>query len=122
MEKVLLNLLKLQNQLRILHWQTDSFSQHNAFGTAYSDLDGLLDSLVEVHQGKYGKIKLSSNAKLELSNIDDVKPEKVLKEATEYLSTVVSKEFDGEKDTDCLNIRDEMLAVLNKLKYLLTLK
>ena len=122
MEKILLNLLKLQNQLRIFHWQTDSYSQHNAFGTAYSDLDVLLDSLVEVYQGKYGKIKMSSGSKLEISNSDDVKPEKILKEATEYLSTALNEEFDQEKDTDCLNIRDEMLAVLNKLKYLLTLK
>ena len=122
MEKILLNLLKLQNQLRILHWQTDSFSQHKAFGKAYSDLDELLDSLVEVHQGKYGNIKLSSGSKIELLNFNEVKPEKILKEATEYLSSSFIEEVDPEKDTDSLNIRDEMLSVLNKLKYLLTLK
>jgi hypothetical protein len=31
-------------------------------------------------------------------------------------------EFDANKDSDLLNIRDEMKSVLNQLKYLLTLK
>jgi hypothetical protein len=30
--------------------------------------------------------------------------------------------LDAKKDTDLLNIRDEMLADVNKTKYLLTLK
>ena len=39
------NLLTIQNQMRVFHWQTQkkpgSFAQHQAFGTAYEDLDPL---------------------------------------------------------------------------------
>jgi hypothetical protein len=34
----------------------------------------------------------------------------------------LTDKLDSKKDTDLLNIRDEMLAAVNKIKYLLTLK
>ena len=122
MEKIILNLVKLQNQLRINHWQTESFAQHKAFGKAYDGLGDLIDSLVEVHQGKYGKIMYSSPVGIELSNINDLDIDSVLVEVTDYLSSEFDKEINPEKDTDCQNIRDSILEELNRLKYLLTLK
>lgn len=122
MEKIILNLVKLQNQLRINHWQTDSFAQHKAFGKTYDGLGDLIDSLVEVHQGKYGKITYSSPVGIELSNINDLDIDSVLVEVTDYLSSEFDKEINPQKDTDCLNIRDSILQELNQLKYLLTLK
>ena len=123
MEKIILNLIKLQNQIRINHWQTDSYAQHKAFGSAYDALDDLLDSLVETYQGKYGKITLSEEKTgIELTNIDNLDFQSVLSEVTDYLSETFAQEIDETKDTDCLNIRDEILQELNKLKYLLTLK
>jgi hypothetical protein len=40
---------------------------------------------------------------------------------TEFLVSF-SDQLDSRYDTDLLNIRDEMLALINKSKYLLTLK
>lgn len=121
MDNVILNLLKLQLQLRILHWQTDKFSEHKAFGKAYEDLDGLIDELVEVHQGKYGIITYEA-PNIEFVNYGELLVEEALKEVTDYLSVEFNTLHDSEKDTDCMNIRDSILAVVNKLKYLLTLK
>ena len=122
MESTILNLVKFQNQLRILHWQTDSFAKHKAFGKTYEDLDGLIDSLVEVYSGKYQKLSLSPGTSIELLNTDSLDVDNVLNEVTEYLSTSAVEELNPEKDTDLLNVRDEILAVVNRLKYLLTLK
>ncbi len=122
MEKIILNLIKLQNQLRINHWQTESFAQHEAFGKAYEILGNLLDNLVEVHQGKYGKISYPSPTSVELVNMSDLDINSVLVEVTDYLSSEFNKEVNPQKDTDCLNIRDSILQELNQLKYLLTLK
>jgi hypothetical protein len=121
-ESTILNLVKFQNQLRILHWQTDSFAKHKAFGKTYEDLDALIDSLVEVYSGKYQKLSLSPNTSIELLNTDSLDIDNVLNEVTEYLSTSAVEELNPEKDTDLLNVRDEILAVVNRLKYLLTLK
>jgi DNA-binding ferritin-like protein len=122
MEQIILNLIKLQNQLRINHWQTESYAQHVAFGEAYNALDALLDQLVETHQGKHGKISFDSESSVELTNLEELSMQDILTQVTDYLSTEFDSVIEPERDTDCLNIRDEILQSLNKLKYLLTLK
>jgi hypothetical protein len=122
MEKPVINLLKLQNQLRIMHWQTESFAEHKTFGKAYETLDGLIDELVEVYQGKHGRIKYSSPIDLGLVNIDEISVMDVLDEFCEYLTVTFTAIVDPTKDTDLLNIRDTILGEINKVKYLLTLK
>lgn len=121
MDKVVLNILKLQNQLKVLHWQTESYAEHKAFEQTYNDLTDLLDQLVEVHQGKYGRISFS-NASLNLFDQDEIDINSILEEVVEYLQEPFNEMHDPIKDTDCLNIRDEIVASLNKLRYLLTLK
>ena len=122
MDRVILNLLKLQIQLRILHWQTNSYAQHKAYGKTYESLDVLLDNLVETYQGKRGIIKYGMPAVIEVTNIESISIMDVLGEVTDYLSSEFNNHVDAAKDTDCLNIRDEILATLNSLKYLLTLQ
>jgi DNA-binding ferritin-like protein len=122
MESTILNLIKFQNQLRILHWQTDSYAKHKAFGKTYEELDESIDSLVEVYSGKYQKLTLKPGSSIELLNTEDIDVEAVLEEVCEYLSTTAVQELNPEKDTELLNIRDEILALVNRLRYLLTLK
>lgn len=121
MDKLILNLLKLQILFKIAHWQTESYAQHNAFDKVYESLDSLIDRLVETHQGKYGRILFDTSSNIELVNFADIKIEEVLKEATDYIVNTFNETHDSDKDSDCLNIRDEILSELNKLKYLLTL-
>jgi len=70
--------------------------------------------------GKYGKVKAKITYSIELDNFGESYNEYI----DNYISylTGINSELDPAKDTDLLNIRDEMLAVLNRLKYLLTLK
>ena len=114
-------LLKLQSQLRIFHWQTESYAQHNAFGQTYEALDDLIDTFIEVFSGKYGKIKSNEGFSLTLENLSD-NPIEFIDNNISYLLSELPSKLDKEKDTDLLNIKDEMLACLNKLKYLLSLK
>lgn len=122
MDKIILNLLKLITQFRVFHWQTESHAQHVAFGETYEKISDLVDELVEVHQGKHGRITYEGAPSIELSNLNELDPQSILTEVTDYLSREFVSAIDPKKDTDCLNIRDEILASLNKLKYLLTLK
>lgn len=46
--------INLQNQIRIFHWQTKSYSEHKALGSLYEGLDPLIDEFVEVYFGKNG--------------------------------------------------------------------
>lgn len=119
------NLLTLQNQIRVFHWQTQykvgSFAQHSAFGTAYEELDERIDDFIEVYQGKNGAIMASKGSfNLTLHNLSD-DAESCIDEFIEYLVEYVPQGL-KETDTDLLNIRDEMLSILNQTKYRLHLK
>ena len=72
--------------------------------------------------GKYGRFSLSENEKtIKLDNLTEL-------DLTAFLKTVkseligMSNDLSKDKDTDLLNLRDEMLGLFNKLSYLLTLE
>ena len=118
MHEIATKLVEVHNQLRFFHWQTTSYARHQAYGGAYEALDGLIDNFVEVLMGKYGRVPAlpmkvyNRNEKDCMTFIDETLTVLL------GLSTVLSPQA----DTDLLNIRDEMVAEFNKLKYLLTLK
>jgi hypothetical protein len=119
------NLLTLQNQMRVFHWQTQhkngSFAQHEAFGTAYEDLDAHIDDFIEIYQGKNGAIMASGGSfNIALHNLSD-NAEECIDEYITYLVEYIPQGLE-ETDTDLLNIRDEMLGILNQTKYRLRMK
>jgi hypothetical protein len=118
--KYIKNLLTILNQLKVYHWQTTSYAQHQALGGAYDALNDLIDRFIEVYMGKYGRIEAKGGStQIDLFNIETMGVDNFVDNAVDYL---VGIEIPNEKnDSDLMNIRDEMLAELNKLKYLLTL-
>jgi len=120
MNNLVNGLLHIQQQLRILHWQTRSYARHKAYGKTYDTLGDLIDTFMEVHMGKYGRFELEEKT-IAIDNLDEMKISEFLDQSVEFLVSFTEK-LNSEKDTDLLNIRDEMLASINKLKYLLTLK
>jgi hypothetical protein len=119
-ETILTSLLTYQNQLRIFHWQTKSYSQHKSFGNAYEMLDDKIDSFLETFFGKYGRIVAASVFGIELDNYTA----ESFAEYNDDFITFLSDELPGylaEGDSDLLNIRDDILGAVNRLKYLLTL-
>jgi hypothetical protein len=110
--------IQLQQQFRTLHWETKSYARHKAYGDIYGTLDDLVDTFMETHMGKYGRPKFDT-INIELQAMKNIKINDFINDAIDFLNGLSEKLSD--KDTDLLNIRDEMLAELNKLKYLLTL-
>ena len=114
--------LGLQCQFKIMHWQTKGYARHQAFGNIYDALDDLVDKYVEVSMGKFGRFTIDeSNRNIEIYNLLDIDIVKFIQKIKEILIGL-STELSPENDTDLLNIRDEMLAEVNKLAYLLTLE
>jgi len=112
-------LLRIQNQLRIFHWQTDSFSEHKAFGKAYEHLDGLVDNFVEAYFGKYGKVIAKLNYNIVLQNYEN-NASVFIDDSIDVLRGLYSEM--NENDSELKNILDEIIAEFDVLKYLLTLK
>jgi hypothetical protein len=117
-------MLTLQNQLKVFHWQTQkkvgSYAQHVAFGTAYDELGEKIDDFIEIYQGKKGVLLGKDGFVIKLKNLSD-NPESVIDSYVSYLTENIPQALE-ESDTDLLNLRDEMLAILNQTKYRLHMK
>ena len=118
---LLIKFISLQEQFRILHWQTKSYARHNAFGGIYSDLDDLIDEFMEVYMGKYGRVEFEGEGTIILKNTKDLELNSFIKENIEFLKSL-SDELNPSNDSDLLNVRDEIMGKINKLRYLLSLK
>lgn len=118
--EVVAGLQELFNQVKYFHWQTKSLAQHEALGDAFDDMEDLIDDFVEIAMGKYGRPS-TKNQKLEMFDLEDVDIMDWTSGVVDYLISF-DDVLDDVEDTDLLNIRDEMMAVFNKVKYLLTLK
>ena len=107
-------LLGFVTQIHIYHWQTMKYSDHMALGGLYDGIHDLADTFMEVYMGKYER----SETGVSSAHLVDYNPVNALEKINEFEQFLVSFDL---PDTDLLNIRDEMLALVHKTKYLLTL-
>ena len=114
--------LQLRNQIKLYHWQTRVYSRHIATDKTLENLDTAIDTYVEVYIGKYGRPKVSGkNASITLHNLSEAGATRLIIAAVKYLQGPLTKTLKP-TDTDLMNIRDEIVADLNQLLYLFTLK
>jgi len=111
------SLMQAQQSIRMHHWLTTSHAEHGALGEAYGGLDALIDTFVETMIGAKSRSVLSGINSLQLTVEGDCM--KVIDELESMLKNKIEQDI-GE-ESDLLNIRDEMLALVRKTKYLLTL-
>jgi hypothetical protein len=71
--------------------------------------------------GKYGRPEFEPEFALMFQDISSLSIQNFMDGITEFFVSF-SDQLDTRYDTDLLNIRDEMLALINKSKYLITLK
>lgn len=112
----------LQNQIRVYHWQTNSYARHKATDSLLGKLDDNVDKFMEVYQGKYGKLKIGNGSPIETASghLTDDQAVLYLKEAIKFLSSLEIEGILAPKDTDLLNIRDEIVGDINQTLYLFT--
>ena len=119
--EIIVNLLAAQNQMKIFHWQTDSYAQHKAFDKVYKNLSNLIDDFVEVCMGKHGRPDFGGEFNIPLFDFKSINVNDYITSVIEFLLSL-NAVYQPELDSDILNIRDEILAEFDRLKYLLTLK
>ncbi len=112
-------LLEANVKLRMLHWNTTSFSAHSALGKAYEGLNGHIDDFIETYIGARGRDLLMTVSSLSVSAEED--PSAVLDSLEGLLKNDIQADL-GEGETALLNMRDEMLGLVQHTKYLLTLQ
>lgn len=128
-QTILLTMLTIINQVKLYHWQTLNYSRHIATGQLYDELNILVDKFIETLNGRMiielnnpsFRIILNNVDNINLKNYNDENAHLLLKNIKEYFE---SSELNIiiQKSSDLENIRDEMLAIVNKTIYLFSLK
>lgn len=113
-------MMTLRDQVKVYHWQTESYARHKATDDLAGSLDESIDKFVEVYMGKYGRPKFTaSSGVIRVRNFHDKSAPGLLKDAIDWLTHKLPKHLKP-TDTDLLNIRDEIVGELNKTLYLFT--
>ena len=117
------NFIEMLNTIKLYHWNTHSYAQHKASDELYEKLSDHVDKFVEILLGKDATriSRVSFSFKMHPRTHMDTKMCKTfIYHYREYLIQM-DKCFDAKKDSDILNIRDEILGDLNQFLYLLSL-
>lgn len=109
-------IVEFQVQVKAMHWATESFAQHKATCDTHEALDAALDALVESYQGYVGRIRIGGQ--YTILNYEDINLESWLQSAMDHVEGMRGMV----KQSDILNLLDEILAIISKFKYLLSLK
>lgn len=109
-------LQSMQVQLQTFHWQTTSYAQHIAFGDAYTALQPLVDSFMESYIGITDKRPKAES--IQLVDLQEGNPKSW---CTKKIGALRKIRDAMERYPELVNICDEIIALLSKLSYLLTL-
>ena len=108
------------NALKFFHWQTKIYAKHIALGDLFGDITDLVDEFTETAMGKYGRVDVEGLS-YDFVNISDKNVITAIDDMIEKAINLTDV-VDARKDTDLLNLRDELMGKCNRTKYLLTLK
>jgi DNA-binding ferritin-like protein len=110
-------LLHSQTQTHIFHLRVTgpgAYAAHKALQKYYEGIDGLVDGLVEMYQGKYGLVEFGA-----ISKIDN---DASLPSVIEYISkladaVMVLRQGDTLQDSFIQNEIDNVLSLIYSTKY-----
>jgi len=117
--KIVLFFFEIQMNLKMYHWNTTQYSNHKATDKLLDKLSDLIDSFIEKYIGGHARPVMKSGSNVLIQNMTKTKYVKLLKTAQEYLRGDLEKVIS--KNTELLNIRDEMLGELDQALYFSTL-
>lgn len=99
-----------RDTMHIAHLQTTSFAEHKALGAYYDDILDLTDKFSEAYFGRFKRVEI-------------VIPEAKISDSMSHLKELQSI-VDTERNnypSEIQNIMDEILSLIDKTLYLLTL-
>ena len=126
-KKIVSTFLHMLNTIKLYHWSTTHYSTHKATDQLYSDLSSKIDTFIETMFGKENTHSRSVVLQMHSIKLNSIKTNVDFKKETErYKSFLINltnnKMFNIQKNTDLINMRDDILGSLNQFLYLLTLK
>jgi hypothetical protein len=112
--------LELINMVKLYHWKTKSYAQHQATDELHSNLNKHTDEFVEVLIGKHSSRIRMVSKKMDLIDSETQKDFKMRIYSYRDFLMDMNNYFDEKKDSDLLTIRDEILIDINRFLYLIS--
>lgn len=119
--QVAVKVLHILSQIQIFHWQVDKLGDHKTFDDFSNDFKENADKLVEVIQGKYGRVLLDDDTQIPIRNIKELDPYQYADNCIDLFKIFQTNLF-SDDDSEILSLLDESIAQLQQLKYLLSFK
>ena len=118
--KIVVVFMEMLNMIKLYHWKTRSFAQHKATDELYAKLNENIDSFVEILLGKDESRLYLPNQRINLFDYQDIDGFK--SHIYKYRAYLISLNdvLSNKRDSDLLNVRDELLGNINQFLYLLT--
>ena len=112
---------EILTSIKLYHWKTKSYSQHEATDDLHEKLSDQVDRFVEVLIGKSSKRIHMVEEKMRLYDFNT--KTKFKDKIFEFRQFLIDLDdiFYQKKDSDLLTIRDDMLESVNQFLYLFTL-
>lgn len=120
MDVIVPTLMEFRDQMKLYHWKTKSYARHKASCKFLELFDEKIDRIVETLMGARDK-RVYDAFDLKFENYDDKNIIEYVKNFRDFLQKEFVKLVE-KKDTDIINIRDEILGDVNRMLYLFTLK
>lgn len=120
---IILFFMDMLTTVKLYHWKTMNYATHKATDELYDDLNKYVDEFVEVLLGYKGGVRAKlPRTQVTLHDCNSI--EEFRKKIDGYKNVLIgfTSRFDGKKNSDLLNIRDEILATLNKSLYVMSFK
>jgi hypothetical protein len=115
-----LSVLQVQAQNKLLHWGTLSYAQHKTFDDFKGDFADLSDNLIESIMGKFGRPIVGSSA-IEVLDYGQVNLMGYFDSLYDYFTESIGEFQPKEQNEEIVNILAEIIALIDKTRYLLTL-
>ena len=119
---IVITFLEVLNHVKLYHWKTKQYAEHKATDELYGKLNEDIDKFVEVLLGKDGS-RIATVKQIRVC--DTIHTTQSLRKKMEKFKDFLMRlndSLDADKDSDLLNIRDEILADINQFLYLLTFR
>jgi len=120
MDNIVKGFLTFRIQIKLYHWKTSIYSRHKASDGFLEAFDSKIDKFIEVMIGSRDQ-KPKDNFKMELQTLNDKSIVDYIDNFRAWLKEYLPNQL-NEKETDLINIRDEILSDLNQMIYLFRLK
>lgn len=120
MQPIVKYMMEFRDQIKLYHWRTTSYSRHKATDEFIEAFDTKIDEFVEVLMGGRNQ-KNNDTFNMQFVTLNEATAEPHVIKFRDWVKDTLPTHL-HEHETDLLNLKDEILALVNRMLYLFRLK